>query len=129
MNPAVGLQAQLAQGMASGSPMNIATPGSPTFQQGLTAPSIPMPDKSPATNFTPHQMSPAMQAPMPQQGQPQQMMTLPIEDANAQAPGVQVPESEASLILKSLDHRLENISKVQEMVTAFHHPQPQQEAV
>lgn len=116
------LQTQLAQGMMGNSPMNIQSPSAPTYQPGLTTPlPPPMPDKSPASNFTPTQMQQ-----QPPQGMPQDMVTLPIQDGDQQTPGVQVPETEAELILKALTHRQKSISKVQEMAAAHMFPQPMQ---
>lgn len=124
-----GLATQLAQSMQSGqSPMNISTPGGPMQQQGLQAPSpTPMPDKSPMTMINPPQ---GMQVPTNPQSPAQatgQDVTLPIQDANPQQAGVQIPASESELILKALDHRLKTLSKIHSMAatSAFPQPEPQ----
>lgn len=109
-----GLATQLAQSIQGGSPMNIATPGSPTAMPGLQAPSpTPMPDRSPATNFTPNQMQQPVPQGMPQPQQAQQpMITLPVQDASPEQPGTQIPVSESELLIKALDSRLKSLSKI-----------------
>ena len=62
---------------------------------------------------------------MPQQGQ-EQMVTLPTEDRDQQSPGVQVPTSEAELIIKALDGRMKSLSKIHGMAAQAAFPQPQQ---
>lgn len=120
--PQPSLQTQLSQSMLSGSPMNTMTPSAPYYDPSLQSPQpVPTPDKSPATNFTPTQMQPQNQAPLPQE-----MTTLPIQDGDQGQPGVQVPKSEAELIINALTHRQKSISKVQEMAAAHMYPQPAQ---
>lgn len=118
-----GLQTQLAQSMQGGSPMNIATPGSPTAMPGLQAPApTPMPDRSPMSMMH----KPALQQAVQQSQMPQQAdMTIPgLQDQNPQQPGVQVPTSEAELIIKALDSRMKSISKIHEAVANNLYPAP-----
>ncbi len=84
-----------------------------------------MPDQSIASQFTPSQMQQQPPQGMPQ-ADGQQMTTLPIQDGDQQAPGVQVPTSEASLIIEALDGRMKSLSKIHTMAAQAAFPQPQQ---
>ncbi len=125
MQPAVqtgGLATQLANSMQMGnSPLNVQTPGSPNYNPSLvTQQPTPMPQGSPASDFTPTQM---------QQGQPMQpqtqepQLTLPVEDSNPQAQGTQVSVSEAEKIIAALEGRLKNIGSVEKMTAQAALPQ------
>lgn len=128
MQPQPSLMSQLSNSMAQGgSPMNVQTPGSPQFDPSLQMPSpTPMPDQSISSQFSPSQMQ--QQPPQGMGQQPQQMATLPIQDGDQQTPGVQVPASEAELIIKALGKRMQSLSKIHEMAagTAFPQPEPPQ---
>lgn len=127
MNPTPGLMSQLAQTMATGgSPMNIQTPGAPTYQPGLQQPTPPqMPDKTFQTSQgAPMQQMAAQQ--QLQQGQQGQMMTLPVEDQDPQSPGTQVTETEAEKIIKALSDRMKSLSKIHTQQTQHLYPLPEQ---
>jgi hypothetical protein len=123
MQPA-SLQQQLASGMLGGSsPMNVATQGSPTYDPNLQPPSpSPMPNQSITGQFSPSQMQQPAQSQAPQG----QMLTLPTEDRDPQAPGHQVSLSEAEKIIGALESRLKNISKVEQMQQQAQMPQQPQ---
>jgi hypothetical protein len=128
MNPNPSLMTQLTNTMSQGqSPMNVQTPGSPMYQPSLITPApAPTPDRSPEAAMhlgalhryyekngmqKPSQLT---SAPTAQPGGSQ--VTLPVQDTNPQQPGVQIPVSEAELIVKALTKRLEHHSKAGEKV-------------
>lgn len=147
--PPTSILGQISQSMASGqSPLNSISSSSPAFQPGLTPPSVPMPDKSPASfihraagrrgmDLSNHPQLQANFAQSPTPGAPvnsdpssftnPQQATLPIQDQNPQQPGVQVPISEAELIVKALNKRLDHHTKMTEklMNTMLPEQQPQ----
>lgn len=134
MNPTPSLMSQLSNTMATGqSPMNVQTPGSPMFDPGLISPNpSPMPNKSPMSMMhlqnhfknTGMPLPPQLQQMQGGQGQ-QPLVTLPIEDQSQQQPGVQVPASEAELIIKAMTKHLDHKHKMEGKMLDAVLPQPQ----
>lgn len=127
--------------MNSGAPaLQQVSNTAPTFQPGMSAPTTPMPDKSPASLIHGSPFHRALQrrgidmptqAQMPATAQPNASgdVTLPIQDANPSQPGVQVPPSEAELIIKALTSRLHMLGKHESAVRdALLAPAQEQEA-
>ncbi len=127
MNPQ-SLQAQMATGMLQGgSPLNVATQGSPTYDPSLqpTSP-IPSPNQSIAGQFSPSQMQQSAQQ-QPQQGvQDPNLVTIPTQDSDPQTPGTQVPFNEVEGIIGALNDRLKAISSIHKQQTEHLYPTPQQ---
>lgn len=123
---------QLNSSMQAGTPeISQVSGGSPNFDPSLVAPqNTPMGDKSPASEIheTPlHRALKRRGISIPPQLQSQTaptpgMTTLPIQDESAQ-PGVQVPTSEAELIIKALTKRMDHHSKVTEKLLDSFLPQ------
>ncbi len=108
------------------------TPTSPNFEPGMTTPSIPMPDKSPATMMHLHSalqrrgINPASIAQLNNSNNSVTLPTQAIQDHNPQQPGVQIPASEAELIIKALSRRLEHRNKIEASVAKAIIPQEQE---
>lgn len=116
----LGAQGDLARSMTAGQPAPMQqSPLSSNFAPNLVVPPPPqLPNKSPMSA-----MSPALQAamqrgsqstqtpPAPQQNS--QQVTLPVQDQNQQQPGIQVPISEAELIIKAMTERLKHTTKME----------------
>lgn len=116
----IGAQGSLARSMMSGQPaIDQESPLSAGFDPSLVVPQRPpMPNGSPMSA-----MSPALkalvnqsQAPMGQLQQPvsssqSNQVTLPVEDASPNQPGVQVQSSEAMKIIGAMEHYLKHITK------------------
>lgn len=133
MNPQ-GLLGQLNQSMQQGVPALGQVSGtSPNFDASLQPqPPTAMPQKSPATMMHLHGAAQrrGIDPASVQQLQPDASgnVTLPVQDSNTQQPGVQVPVSEAELILKALSSRLGMIGKHESAVRDHLFPQPQESA-
>lgn len=117
-NP-INAQGALSRSMMEGQPLP-TSPQSASFQPSLVVPqNPPMPNKSPITSM--HLQSAmarraGQQQPdaVPQNATPSaspNQITLPAQDQNPQQPGVQVPLSEAELIIKALSDRLKHHTK------------------
>lgn len=110
-----GLIGQLNQSMSQGVPaLGQVSSTSPNFDPSLQA-QPPMPNPTSSTGAG---ISPALQRAMAKGGQQQsqqpqqpQSVTLPVQDQNPQQPGVQVPATEAELLIKALSSRLGLIGK------------------
>lgn len=118
------LLGQVTSSMASGqSPLNQISSSSPASQPGLMPPpQTPMPGndysvihKAAASRGMDLSGHPQLQPGQSQQSQGQDV-TLPIQDNNPQQPGVQVPASEAELIIKALTGRMKTISGHEEKI-------------
>ena len=116
-NNVINSQGAISGNMRAGVPApGQLSPQSPNFQGPLQAPqNPPMPNKSPtsAMHLTDalkrRNIDPGAIAQLTQSTQPQ--VTLPIQDQNPQQPGVQVPQSEAELIIKALTDRMKTLGK------------------
>jgi hypothetical protein len=130
-----GLLGQINQSMSQGIPeLGQVSSTSPNFDQQLqpNAPS-PMPDKSPASMISPlHSALQRRGMPIPpqlaQQNQGVGQVTVPngtpgVQDTNKQQPGVQIPASEAELIIKALTSRLGMLGKHESAVRDHLFPQ------
>lgn len=135
MNPS--LMTQLNNSMQSGgSPMDVQTPGSPMFDPSLQTPSpTPMPQGSPMSQI--HVTHPDLHAVLQKQGispgggdpamQPNAAgnVTLPLQDQEPQSPGVQVPLSDAQLIIKAMTKHMDHKNKIEAKVLDAALPQPE----
>ncbi len=125
MNP-TGFIGQLNRSMQADTPaLDQVTGTSPNFDPSLATPApSAMPDKSPATMMHLHGalarrgINPTSieQLNQPEQAGGQPLVTLPIQDQSPQQPGVQVPMSEADLIIKALSKRLDHRNKMEASV-------------
>lgn len=112
-SPLLGGTGGLVRSMMNGSPSPLQqSPSSVGFDPNLQVPAYPqMPDKSPMTAIPTHQMEQPSQQPTQQSQQPG-IVTIPgVQDAAPQQPGLQIPLSEAQLIVKTLGARLNHLSK------------------
>lgn len=127
---------QLNNSMQSGgSPMNVQTPGSPNYDPSLIAPSpTPTPQGSPMSQI--HITHPDLHAVLQKQGispadpnaptpNAAGNVTLPIQDEEPQSPGVQVPLSDAQLIIKAMSKHMDHKNKIEAKVLDAAIPQPQ----
>lgn len=132
---------QLNQSMQAGTPtLDQVSGSSPNFDPNLqpTSPA-PMPQGSPATMMHLHGalsrrgINPTSIQQLNDAGQQggsngQPLVTLPIQDQNQEQPGVQVPMSEADLIIKALSKRLDHRNKMEATVAKVMMP-PQEMGV
>lgn len=134
-----GLLGQLNQSMSQGVPaLGQVSSTSPNADPSLQVqPPMAMPQKSPATMM--HLHSAAARRGIDHTQIPQLnldasgQVTLPIQDANSQEAGVQIPVSEEELLIKAINtsnqalhKRLDHHSKMTDkLVTSFLPPQDQ----
>lgn len=130
-----GLIGQLNQSMSQGQPaLSQVSSTSPSFDPSLQVqPPTAMPQKSPATMMHLHSAAARRgidHTQIPQlQPDASGMVTLPVQDANQQEAGVQVPISEEMQLIKAITKRLDHHSKMTDkLVTSFLPPPPHQEA-